>query len=398
MRFMAPVMISCWKRGPCIIAPLLLVCPLPAAGQSPAVSSVANAYVNHRLAAGALPAIFEGNASVLQASSVPISVNMAGNWKFTGQSTAFDFSFSASGQITQDGGSLSGQFTISDSPCATSTEFIGTLSRNNLTMDVNENGQAVIFSGTVSTDGNSASGTYNAPSGGCTNGDMGTWTGDRLSGEPSAVILPQFAFGGGWYSALYFTNTGTSAVSFLVLFVGDDGTPLYVPSVGDTYTTVNLAPRGSTIIEAPNAGSLNQGYVSLSLPAGVVGYGVFRWSSAGRADQEAVVPFSSVSSQTTTLIWDDTHFVTAVAIVNPSLAPTVVSVSVRDTAGNLIGTSTVPLGANSKTATLLRNLPGLGTIVGNLGSADFTVNSGSVVALGLRADGPALTSIPTVQR
>jgi hypothetical protein len=126
--------------------------------------------------------------------------------------------------------------------------------------------------------------------------------------------------------------------------------------------------------------------------------GVFRLTGAGRADQEAVVPFSSVSSQTTTLIWDDTHFVTAVAIVNPSRGPTVVSVSARDTAGNLIGTSTAPLGANSKTAALPKSLPGLGAMVGNLGSADFTVTSGSVVVLGLRADGPALTSIPTVQR
>ena len=121
------------------------------------------------------------------------------------------------------------------------------------------------------------------------------------------------------------------------------------------------------------------------------------FSGAGRADQEAVVPFSSVFSQTMTLIWDDTHLVTAVAIVNPSRAPTVVSVSARDNAGNLIGASTVPLGANSKTATLPKSLPGLGAMVGNLGSADFTVTSGSVVVLGLRADGPVLTSIPTVQ-
>src|ERR1019366_8735708 len=39
---------------------------------------------------------------------------------------------------------------------------------------------------------------------------------------PSSV-LPQFAFGGGWYSALYFTNLTGAAVSFPVSFVGGAG-------------------------------------------------------------------------------------------------------------------------------------------------------------------------------
>src|SRR2546428_5067388 len=37
------------------------------------------------------------------------------------------------------------------------------------------------LTGTVATDGNSASGSYSAPAGGCTNGDTGTWTGTRTS-------------------------------------------------------------------------------------------------------------------------------------------------------------------------------------------------------------------------
>jgi len=68
---------------------------------------------------------------------------------------------------------------------------------------------------------------------------------------------------------------------------------------------------------------------------------------------------------------------------------------VRDTAGNLIGSSTVPLAANSKTAVILRTLPGLAAIAGKRGSVDFTVASGNVAVLGLRADGPAITSIQT---
>ena len=41
----------------------------------------------------------------------------------------------------------------------------------------------------------------------------------------SRAILGQFAFGGGWYSAIYFSNVGSSDVSFPVNFTADNGSP-----------------------------------------------------------------------------------------------------------------------------------------------------------------------------
>ena len=220
-----------------------------------------------------------------------------------------------------------------------------------------------------------------------------------LTGDVAASsVLPQFAFGGGWYSALYFTNTGTSPISFPVNFISDAGTPLNVPSVGGSSIMVNLAARGTAIIEAPNAGPLIQGYVSLSLPSGVQSYGVFRQSAPGVPDQEAVVPLSSAFSTTATLTWDETNFTTGVAIVNPSAVAAAVTITVRDTNGLIIGSSSLALSAKSKMAAALRNLPGLGGMPGNRGSADFTVSSGSVAVLGLRFGPTAFTSIPAGQR
>jgi hypothetical protein len=72
-------------------------------------------------------------------------------------------------------------------------------------------------------------------------------------GALSKAILPQFAFGGGWYSAVYFTNSGTGTVSFPVTFTADSGNPLIIPSLNSNTTTVTLAPGASTIIEAPTA-------------------------------------------------------------------------------------------------------------------------------------------------
>jgi len=168
--------------------------------------------------------------------------------------------------------------------------------------------------------------------------------------------------------------------------------------VGGSSTVVNLAGHGTTLIEAPNNGPLSQGYVSLSLPQGVDAYGVFRFSLAGAPDQEAVVPLSSAFSTSANLLWDDTQSVTAVAIVNPSAVPTTVAITVRDVNGVVIGTASIPLAAANKTESVLRNIPGLSSVVGKRGSAAFTVTSGFIAVLGLRSDGLALTSIPTAQK
>ena len=214
----------------------------------------------------------------------------------------------------------------------------------------------------------------------------------------TAQVLPQFAFGGGWYSALYFTNTGTTPVSFPVTFFADNGSVLNVPSVGGPSTTINLGPRSTTIVEAPNVGALSQGYVSVALPAGVTGYGLFRQSVPGEPDQEAVVPLSNTTSTVSTLSWDDTSSTTAVAIVNPTAAPVTVAITAWDGSGNVIGTAVLPLAAQSKTEAVLHNLPGLAGMIGNRGSAAFVVPSGSVAVLGLRFHSAAFTSIPAVQQ
>ena len=133
-------------------------------------------------------------------------------------------------------------------------------------------------------------------------------------------VLPQFVFGAGtWYSALYFTNSNTTSVSFPVNPTADGGTPLTVPSLSGSSVAVTNAPNGTAVLEAPNSGAFGEGYAAVALPAGVTGYGIFRQTVAGRADQEAVVPLASATSTTNRLAWDETGgAVTSLAITNPS--------------------------------------------------------------------------------
>lgn len=209
------------------------------------------------------------------------------------------------------------------------------------------------------------------------------------------AFLGQFAFGGGWYSAIYFTNISLTDVSFPVTFTADNGTPLTVPSIGGSTKTITLPAGASTVIEAPNVGDLQQGYVSVTLPVGVVGYGVFRQSISGIPDQEAVVPLS-LQGGNIPLVFDETKYITAVSIANPGNSASTITITATDNTGAVIGTSTLTLSAFNKTAVVLRILPGLEGIAGKQGAARFAVTNGpGIVVLGLRANGVALTSIPT---
>lgn len=211
-------------------------------------------------------------------------------------------------------------------------------------------------------------------------------------------VLPQLAFGGGWYTALYFTNTTTAPVSFPVSFIANDGNPLTVPALGASSVTMNLTARGAGVIELPNIGPLIQGYVTAALPTGLTGYGVFRQSVPGVPDQEAVVPLSANTSSTSTLLFDDTKYVTGVAVVNLAAVTNTITATARDNQGNSLGSGAITLAPNAKTALVLRNIPGLASLAGVMGSVDFTATIGSVAALGLRFNGTAFTSIATSDR
>jgi len=62
---------------------------------------------------------------------------------------------------------------------------------------------------------------------------------------PPTAVLSQLAFGGGWHTALYFTNLTDSSVSFPVNFVAEDGAPLSIAALGGSSVPVNLAARGT---------------------------------------------------------------------------------------------------------------------------------------------------------
>jgi hypothetical protein len=216
-------------------------------------------------------------------------------------------------------------------------------------------------------------------------------------GATAKAILSQFAFGGGWYSAVYFTNVGSGTVSFPVTFTADSGNPLIIPSLNSSTTTVTLAPGASTIIEATNGSpNLQQGYVTAALPSFVTGYGLFRQSVPGIADQEAVVPLSSMGQTNQTILYDETNgLVTAFALVNPANVANNVTITVTDNNGNLVGTALLPPVPPLQKIENVVNAY-VHQITGTRGTVKFTTTTGAANVIGIRFNNVAFSSIPAL--
>jgi hypothetical protein len=216
------------------------------------------------------------------------------------------------------------------------------------------------------------------------------------------MALPQIQFGGAWYSALYFSNTTNAGATVQVNFMDDANAPLPVPLVGIgavTSRTVQLNPGATVVLEALSGGnSGGEGWVSVSLPAGVIAYEVLRQVIAGRADQEALVSFTSASSQTADFSYDDTALVTAAAFLNPSSQQVVVTVTAYGPDGSQVATTQVPLAPGQKSTDILKHYPGMSGISGKQGRVVVSVPNGAVSVLVLRFGGEAFTDVPVNYR
>lgn len=241
------------------------------------------------------------------------------------------------------------------------------------------------------------------------NGNGQADSGDRIytgaflfsAGSPATGItkvLPQLAFGssstlGNWSTSVYLHNTTASPVQATVRFFGTDGSPLTVPGINATSTQVSLGARGTGVVDVPNLGPLTQGSISIEAPDGVIGYGIFRQALQGVNPQEGVVPFSSSTSTGARVVFDDTDFVTAVAVLNPGSAAITVTVRARDANGAEIGTFTLNLNPKQREAFAVRDRPEMTLVQGKRGVLEFTSSGGPVSVLGLRFNQLAFTSI-----
>ncbi len=251
-------------------------------------------------------------------------------------------------------------------------------------------------------------------SGNAANGNGQADLGDRIytstfTGSPGTPtsgiirVLPQLAYGsspelGNWSTSVYLHNTTSAPVQAIARFFGANGTPLTVPGINASVAVVSLGARGTAAIEIPNVGPLTQGSIFLELPDGIIGYGIFRQAMQGINPQEGVVPLSSSTATGATMLFDETDFVTAIAVLNPSSGGIAVTVRARDSAGFEIGSFVLNLGPKHREALVVQNRPEMAQMRGKRGVLEISSIGGPVSVLGLRFNLLAFTSILPVER
>ena len=217
--------------------------------------------------------------------------------------------------------------------------------------------------------------------------------------------MAQIASAGGWDTSVSLLNMGaTPACSMLQFYADPNGKALSLPftfpqGVIAPETTSNvvqtIAPNSQLVMDTtgPAANPVNVGWANLQVAGDVGGYGIF---TNGPNNWEAVVPLEERNANFYVLPFDNTNPIsTGVAIANLSIQPATVNVSLRNDGGFQIDNETIQMEGLGHTSFLLGGT--YPKTAGIRGSAVFQSQSGGQISLlGLRNNGPALTTVPVL--
>jgi hypothetical protein len=219
------------------------------------------------------------------------------------------------------------------------------------------------------------------------------FTGDR--------VIPQFVDGGSWQTAMTVVNLENHPTSFDVLFFDDNGFNLDVPVNGQGTVHgmhISLETAGTFTFETAGRNfSLSSGWALLSQTnSDSVGiFAIFRQTAPGRQAQEAVVPSVNQFESHFVLPFDNTLYITGIALANPTLNSVLIPVNVRNEQGQIIDTRQFSLGPYSHAAFALPDT--WSSTIGRRGTLEFLTSGFGVGALGLRFNGAAFTSLNVLE-
>ncbi len=234
--------------------------------------------------------------------------------------------------------------------------------------------------------------------------------GTAFSGLSPAGSLAQIAFGGGWDTSVTILSLasgfmGITAPTELDFFANDGSmSALPLTSPQQTFTGTMISPlfgqsinsMGQLVLDAAGPSSVlaNTAWAQVRASGPIGGFGIFKM-----AGQEAVVPLETRNAASYLLAFDNTSpLATGLAIGNLSTAAGSVGVVLRDDTGAQIGSETISLPALGHTSFMLTDsTQGFPLTAGKRGTMEFdTPSAGQISALGLRANGAAMTTLPVL--
>lgn len=217
--------------------------------------------------------------------------------------------------------------------------------------------------------------------------------------------MAQLASAGGWDTSFTLVNMGSAAACASLQFYADpNGGPLslpftfpqgLIPSTTTSNVVENVNPDALLVMDTtgPAANAVNIGWAYLQVAGDVGGYGIFTNTPN---NWEAVVPLETRNANFYVLPFDNTNpLATGVAIANLSIEPATIDAKILSDAGLEIDDETVQMDPLGHTSFLLAST--YAATAGVRGSVVFTSESGGQISvLGLRANGPALTTVPVL--
>ncbi len=220
-------------------------------------------------------------------------------------------------------------------------------------------------------------------------------------------VVPQVVDGSGWKTTFKFVNLENHTVSFTLSFIQDNGSPMALSILGNglltpgTYTSIVftlLATQSTTVETAGVAANLTQGWALMQravITDSIGGFAIFRQRIPGIQDQEATVPIVNQFSGHFVLLFDNTAFVTGIAIANPTASTVSIPVYIRNQSGAIIDQQFIALGPFAHTAFVVpTQWPSTAGIAGGI---EFLTSGFGVGALGLRFNGAAFTSFNVLE-
>ena len=231
-----------------------------------------------------------------------------------------------------------------------------------------------------------------------------------IAGLATAGSLGQVASEGTWDFSLIGINLGVSAATARFSFTGDNGSPLMLPltfpqlppTAGPELASTldrTLSPNAQVVMESTGSDNVAPlvGSGQLLSNGDVSGFGIF---SNPKQHWNAVVPLETRNAGKYILAFDNTTpLTTGVAVASLAAQAQNVTAIVKDDKGLQIGgNAAISLSAQGHTSFMLNNPPaGFPSTAGKRGTIEFdTPPGGQLSVLGLRANGPALTTLPVL--
>lgn len=229
-----------------------------------------------------------------------------------------------------------------------------------------------------------------------------------INGMTFVGSMPHVAAEGGWSTTFTFVNKGSAQAIARTSLFASDGTSLALPLSVQQQTSLlgplpaasidqSLAANASFTIQAsgPAAVPFLEGSAQLAATGALDGFAIFHF---GPNSQEAVVPMETRNASSFLLAFDNTNSVlTGVAIENVSGFATFVPVVIRDDAGAVVFTGSIPLSASGHTSFVLSAATQFPFTANMRGTIEFdTPPGGRISVLGIRYTAGTLTTIPAM--